>query len=113
MQPKTTTTLEAKAAGGPIVVAVNVDKTYRTGSVEVPALRGINLEVPRGALISVMGPSGCGKTTLLNCLSGLDSVDSGQILIEGVDIATMSDNAKTEYRARRMGFIFQFYNLLP
>jgi putative ABC transport system ATP-binding protein len=60
-----------------------------------------------------MGPSGCGKTTLLNCLSGLDVIDSGQILIEGVDINDLSDNKKSEYRAKRMGFVFQFYNLLP
>jgi len=96
-----------------IISAVGVQKTYRTGTVEVPALRDVNLEVQRGALISVMGPSGCGKTTLLNCLSGLDTVDAGQIIVDGNDIARMSDNAKTEYRARRMGFIFQFYNLLP
>ena len=60
-----------------------------------------------------MGPSGCGKTTLLNCLSGLDVIDSGRIMVEGVDLSTMSDNAKTEHRAQRMGFVFQFYNLLP
>ncbi len=113
MQPTADAQAVSAADLGPIIRAVNVDKTYRTGSVEVPALRGVNLEVPRGALISVMGPSGCGKTTLLNCLSGLDSVDAGQIFVDGTDIATMSDNAKTEYRARRMGFIFQFYNLLP
>jgi putative ABC transport system ATP-binding protein len=60
-----------------------------------------------------MGPSGCGKTTLLNCLSGLDTIDGGQILVDGTDINTLSDNAKTTYRARNMGFVFQFYNLLP
>jgi len=60
-----------------------------------------------------MGPSGCGKTTLLNCLSGLDIIDSGRVIIDGTDLNTMSDNRKTEYRARRMGFVFQFYNLLP
>ena len=60
-----------------------------------------------------MGPSGCGKTTLLNCLSGLDNIDSGRILIDNSDINRLSDNQKTEFRARRMGFVFQFYNLLP
>jgi putative ABC transport system ATP-binding protein len=60
-----------------------------------------------------MGPSGCGKTTLLNCLSGLDSIDAGLILVDGTDINRLSDNQKTEYRARSMGFVFQFYNLLP
>jgi putative ABC transport system ATP-binding protein len=60
-----------------------------------------------------MGPSGCGKTTLLNCLSGLDAIDSGDVLIEGVSLGSMSDDERTDYRARRMGFVFQFYNLMP
>jgi putative ABC transport system ATP-binding protein len=60
-----------------------------------------------------MGPSGCGKTTLLNCLSGLDSIDSGEVLIEGEQLSALSDKARTDYRARRMGFVFQFYNLIP
>ena len=64
-------------------------------------------------MVSIMGPSGCGKTTLLNCLSGLDAVDGGEILIEGVALSKLSDRARTDYRARRMGFVFQFYNLMP
>jgi putative ABC transport system ATP-binding protein len=64
-------------------------------------------------MVAIMGPSGCGKTTLLNCLSGLDTVDGGSILIDGADLSRLSDNARTEVRARKMGFIFQFYNLLP
>jgi putative ABC transport system ATP-binding protein len=64
-------------------------------------------------MVAVMGPSGSGKTTLLNCLSGLDKVDSGQIFLEGQDLATMSDRKRTDYRARRMGFVFQVFNLLP
>jgi putative ABC transport system ATP-binding protein len=63
-------------------------------------------------MVAIMGPSGCGKTTLLNCLSGLDSITSGDVLIEGVSLKTMSDRQRTRYRARRMGFVFQFYNLL-
>ncbi len=98
---------------GPIVRCVDVVKTYDTGRVKVQALRGVSLTIERGEMVAIMGPSGCGKTTLLNCLSGLDVVDSGQVLIEGVDINRMSDDEKTEYRARRMGFVFQFYNLLP
>jgi ABC-type lipoprotein export system ATPase subunit len=98
---------------GDIIVASNVVKTYRTGTVVVEALRGVSITVERGAIVSIMGPSGCGKTTLLNCLSGLDEFDSGQITVDGTDITRMSDNDKTEYRARNMGFIFQFYNLLP
>ena len=98
---------------GLIVEATEVVKTYDTGRVAVKALRGINLSVIRGEIIAIMGPSGCGKTTLLNCLSGLDTIDGGQIVVDGSDINRLSDNKKTEFRARRMGFVFQFYNLLP
>jgi putative ABC transport system ATP-binding protein len=64
-------------------------------------------------MVAIMGPSGCGKTTLLNCLSGLDGVDGGEVLIEGTALSAMSDRERTDYRARRMGFVFQFYNLIP
>jgi ABC-type lipoprotein export system ATPase subunit len=64
-------------------------------------------------MVAIMGPSGSGKTTLLNCLSGLDAIDSGEVLIEGVGLGSMSDRDRTDYRARRMGFVFQFYNLMP
>ncbi len=97
----------------PIIEATDIAKTYDTGKVQVRALRGVSLAVQRGEMVAIMGPSGCGKTTLLNCLSGLDTIDNGRILIEGVDINNLSDNRKTEYRAKRMGFVFQFYNLLP
>jgi putative ABC transport system ATP-binding protein len=106
-------TAPASAGAGPIIQATDVVKTYDTGRVEVHALRGVSLTIQRGEMVAIMGPSGCGKTTLLNCLSGLDSIDSGLIIVGGADINRMSDNEKTEYRARRMGFIFQFYNLLP
>lgn len=96
-----------------IVQADDVVKTYDTGKVKVRALRGVSLSVRRGEMVSIMGPSGCGKTTLLNCLSGLDAIDGGRILVDGTDINRLSDNQKTEYRARSMGFVFQFYNLLP
>jgi len=96
-----------------IVQATNVHKVYHTGLVSVPALRGIDLSVSRGEMLAIMGPSGCGKTTLLNCLSGLDTADEGQIAIEGTLLSGMSDHERTDYRARRMGFVFQFYNLLP
>lgn len=96
-----------------IIRADDVEKTYDTGTTKVPALRGVSLEIGRGEMVAVMGPSGCGKTTLLNCLSGLDTVDSGQIWLEGKDLATMSDRERTNYRALRMGFVFQLFNLLP
>lgn len=96
-----------------VIEASDVHKSYETGRLEVHALRGVSLQVKRGEMIAVMGPSGCGKTTLLNCLSGLDTIDSGEALIEGVNLHSLSDNERTEYRAKRMGFIFQFYNLLP
>ena len=103
-------TSEDKAA---IIDVHNITKTYDTGSVSVQALRGVSVQVAKGEMVAVMGPSGCGKTTLLNCLSGIDDVSGGQIVIEGTDINEMSDDVKTIYRAQRMGFIFQFYNLLP
>ena len=96
-----------------IIQAEQVIKAYRTGSDEMLALRGVDFAVRRGEMVAVMGPSGCGKTTLLNCLSGLDEVTSGRIWLEGQDLATMKDRQRTDYRARRMGFIFQVYNLLP
>jgi putative ABC transport system ATP-binding protein len=104
---------DAPANTDAIIAAQNVVKTYDTGSMRVEALKGIDFAVARGEMVAVMGPSGCGKTTLLNTLSGLDSIDSGQIWLEGQDLATMGDKARTDYRARRMGFIFQVYNLLP
>lgn len=97
----------------PIIQAQNIHKTFRTGEIEVYALRGVDLTITPGEMVAVMGPSGCGKTTLLNCLSGLDSFDEGEVQIEGTSLAEMSDRARTDYRARRMGFVFQTYNLLP
>jgi putative ABC transport system ATP-binding protein len=96
-----------------IVEARAVDKLYDTGTVQVQALRGVSFSVPRGEMVAIMGPSGSGKTTLLNCLSGLDRIDRGEVLIEGVELGSMSDEERTDYRARRMGFVFQFYNLMP
>jgi ABC-type glutathione transport system ATPase component len=97
----------------PIVEARSLRKTYDTGAVRVDALRGLDLALEKGEMVAIMGPSGCGKTTLLNCLSGLDSIDGGEVLIEGTALSEMSDRARTDYRARRMGFVFQFYNLIP
>jgi putative ABC transport system ATP-binding protein len=99
--------------GEPVIEAHAVVKTYDTGTVQVHALRGVSLTILRGEMVAIMGPSGCGKTTLLNSLSGLDEFDSGSVRINGVDITTMPDDRKTEFRAHDMGFIFQTYNLLP
>jgi len=96
-----------------IIRAKNVVKTYKSREVEVHALRGVDLEVQKGEMVAIMGPSGSGKTTLLNCLSGLDAVDAGEIVISGREIKKMSDDALSEYRAKMMGFVFQAYNLLP
>ena len=97
----------------PIIEAYGVTKGYRTRDVEVRALDDVDITVDRGEMVSVMGPSGSGKTTLLNCLSGLDTIETGEVKVAGNVIAEMSDNDLSEYRARMMGFIFQSYNLLP
>ena len=101
------------AAAENIVEARNVRKVYRSGKIEVEALRGVSFDVKGREMIAVMGPSGCGKTTLLNCLSGLDDLSDGSVMLGGVDVHRMSDNARSEFRAKKMGFIFQAYNLLP
>src|SRR5213593_4679372 len=105
--------MKVQSDKSPIVEAKGVWKVYQTGSLKVEALRGVDLSVRRGEMLAVMGPSGCGKTTLLNCLSGLDDLSKGRVEIEGVDLQKMSDDQKSQFRARRMGFIFQAYNLLP
>jgi len=96
-----------------MVEARGVEKTYAAGGVRVHALRGVDLLIPRGEMVAVMGPSGCGKTTLLNCLSGLDEFDGGEVLVGGESISGMSDRKRTRFRAQKMGFIFQTYNLIP
>jgi putative ABC transport system ATP-binding protein len=98
---------------GPIISATGVMKTYRSREVVVEALNNVSFEVMPGEMVSVMGPSGSGKTTLLNCMSGLDSIDEGDVSIAGQLLRTMSDDALSDYRARSMGFVFQAYNLLP
>jgi putative ABC transport system ATP-binding protein len=96
-----------------ILSARAVTKTYRSGAQDVHALRGVNLDIGRGELVTVMGPSGNGKTTLLNCLSGLDDIDDGRVQIDGVDIHRLPDGERTSHRAARMGFVFQAFNLVP
>jgi len=101
------------APGEPVVVGRDVWKVYGQGETAVTALQGISIEIRRGEMLAVMGPSGCGKTTFLNCFSGLDDITRGKVTLEGVDIHAMSDSQKSNYRARRTGFVFQSYNLLP
>lgn len=96
-----------------IIDAKGVWKTFSAGRHTIQALKGIDFEVKRGEVVAVMGPSGCGKTTLLNCLSGLDVIDRGTVKIAGNDLKDLTDNQRTDFRARHMGFVFQTYNLLP
>jgi putative ABC transport system ATP-binding protein len=96
-----------------VVVGKDVWKVYGQGATEVTALRGIDLAIRRGEMLAVVGPSGCGKTTFLNCFSGLDDISRGTVMVEGTNIHTLPDAKKSEYRARRTGFVFQSYNLLP
>jgi putative ABC transport system ATP-binding protein len=111
--PVSTRTSTARSSNEPLLVAEQVRKVYRTTEVEVEALAGVDLVVYPGELVAVMGPSGSGKTTLLNCLSGLDDIDGGRVLVEGKDLFQMSDAQRTTHRAASMGFIFQAFNLIP
>ena len=97
----------------PMVEARGLRKWYRTGAVPVEALRGVDVAVQAGEIVAIMGPSGCGKTTLLQCLSGLDDFDDGEVWIDGTALRGMTDRVKAALRARRTGFVFQAYNLLP
>ncbi len=97
----------------PLIALQDVSKTYRMGEVEVHALRDLHLEIPRGQFVVLLGPSGSGKTTTLNLLGGLDRPTSGRVLVEGEDIAQYDDRRLTAYRAQKVGFVFQFFNLIP
>jgi putative ABC transport system ATP-binding protein len=96
-----------------VVSGKDVWKVYGTGENVVSALQGVDLEIFRGEMVAVMGPSGCGKTTFLNCFSGLDEITKGTVTLEGTDIHRMRDRDRSAYRAKRTGFVFQSYNLLP
>ena len=97
----------------PILKTENLWKVYRTGKVEVPALRGVNFEVLPGEFVAVMGPSGCGKSTLLYVIGGLAQATRGRVLVDGNDLAAMSDAERTKLRRHKVGFVFQRFNLLP
>src|SRR6188472_1173739 len=100
-------------ADGPMVDVVGVRKVYRRDSLEIPVLDGINLRVPEGEFVALMGPSGSGKTTLLNLIAGIDRPTSGQVIVAGTDVARLSESELAKWRSRSVGFIFQFYNLIP
>src|SRR6059036_1928948 len=97
----------------PIIQAMDLTMVYKSGKVEVCALRDVNLEVKKGEFAAVMGPSGCGKSTLLHLLGGLLQPTRGRILIEGMDLTALSDGERTVLRRRKIGMIFQRFNLLP
>src|ERR671939_1989386 len=96
-----------------ILSAENLTKVYRVGSVDVPALRGVSLEVEEGEFLAIMGPSGCGKSTFLHLLGGLLTPTRGRIVIDGEDITAASDAKRTDMRRRKIGFVFQRFNLFP
>ncbi|MDD2899681.1 MAG: ABC transporter ATP-binding protein [Desulfuromonadaceae bacterium] len=97
-----------------VLVSVNaVSKIYHRGNQPVTVLEGISFEIVRGEFLALMGPSGSGKSTLLNLIAGIDTVNSGSIVIDGIDIATLDESDLARWRAAHVGFIFQFYNLIP
>ena len=111
---QTETSLTDPPIGTPgILVAENVRKVYQTGPETVEALKSLSISIGAGEFLAVMGPSGSGKTTFLNCLSGLDDIDGGRVLVEGQDLHKMSDAKRSRNRAEQMGFIFQSFNLIP
>jgi putative ABC transport system ATP-binding protein len=97
----------------PIITTQEMQKVYRVGKVDVPALRGVNLTVQEGEFVAIVGPSGCGKSTLLHVLGGLTAPTSGKALVDGNDFAAMSDADRTRFRRHKIGFVFQRFNLLP
>ena len=107
--------MSAAAGDGatPIVQLVDIVKTYRRGAQIVPVLSGISFDIAAGEFLALMGPSGSGKSTLLNLIAGIDRPDSGQLVVAGNDIGTMDERELADWRARNIGFIFQFYNLMP
>ncbi len=106
-------TAAASADAPPLIRVRHLGKAYRRGGQDIPVLLDINLDVARGEFVALMGPSGSGKSTLLNLIAGIDQPSAGTIEIGGVDIATLGEGALADWRAANVGFIFQFYNLMP
>src|SRR6202171_2047087 len=104
---------QGKKSVEPILKTENLWKLYRAGKVEVPALRGVNFAVQPGESVAVMGPSGCGKSSLLYVIGGLSQASRGKVLVDGNDLASLSDAARTKLRRHKIGFVFQRFNLLP
>jgi putative ABC transport system ATP-binding protein len=104
---------EPVSATTPMVDVQQVVKVYHRDSLEIPVLNGIDIRVPAGEFVALMGPSGSGKTTLLNLIAGIDRPTSGKVLVAGTDVAQLSESALAAWRSRNVGFIFQFYNLIP
>jgi putative ABC transport system ATP-binding protein len=96
-----------------ILETKNVKKTYKMGDVLVQALRGVTIKVAKGEILAVFGSSGSGKSTLLHILGALDRADEGKVFVDGIDLSTLSDNELADVRLRKVGFVFQFFNLLP
>lgn len=105
--------MNSRAAQSPLVLIEHLSKSYRRGDQIIPVLRDISLEVAGGEFLALMGPSGSGKTTLLNLIAGIDQADEGLLTVDGVDITRLGESALSSWRARSVGFIFQFYNLIP
>src|SRR5262245_6126953 len=101
------------SAGAPVITLKNVHKIYRTGEIEVHALRGVSLDVRQGEFVAVMGPSGSGKSTMMNIIGCLDRLSSGTYVLDGIDVSTMSKNELADTRNEKIGFVFQAFNLIP
>src|SRR5687768_5305942 len=105
--------LDSAGARKPLIDLVGVEKTYRTGKLSYPALRGVDLAIGEGEMVAIVGPSGSGKTTIMNLVTGIDRATSGSVIVNGSDLSAMSEEALAVWRGRNVGIVFQFFQLLP